>query len=125
MGVYLRGTDGQDVNNVIDNNTLTRTGNDALYVLEGSGNTFRDNTISEVTSQILGLSVGGGGCDIGLQQSANTIVEHSAISNVREVASITTTKREARFVTATATIREPAGQHPTVPGFQSITTSSI
>ena len=83
IGVYLRGTGGHDVNNVIENNTLTRTGNDALYVLEGSGNTFRGNTISNVTNQILGLSVGGDECGIGLQQSTNTIVEHNSISNVR------------------------------------------
>ncbi len=83
IGIYLRGTGGSDVNNLIENNTLTRTGNDALYVLEGTDNTFTGNTISHVTNQILGISVGGDGCGIGLQQSTNTIVEHNSISSVR------------------------------------------
>jgi hypothetical protein len=80
IGVYLRGTDGKDVNNVIEHNRLTRTGNDALYVLEGSGNTFRWNTISHVTNQVLGIPTSGDQCGIGLQQSTNTTVEHNSIS---------------------------------------------
>jgi parallel beta-helix repeat protein len=82
IGIYLNGNGATSANNVVENNTLTRTGNDALYTLMGSGNTFRRNTISVVTNQILGIPTVGDQCGIGLQQSTNTMVEHNSISNV-------------------------------------------
>jgi hypothetical protein len=80
IGIYLNGTGAASVNNVVENNTLTRTGNDALYTLLGTGNIFRGNTISYVTNQVLGISTSGDQCGIGLQQSTNTTVEHNSIS---------------------------------------------
>lgn len=82
IGIYLNGTGATSVNNVVENNTLTRTGNDALYTLLGTDNIFRGNTISYVTNQILGIPTTGDQCGVGLQQSVNTIVEHNSISNV-------------------------------------------
>ena len=80
IGIYLNGTGAASVNNVVEDNTLTRTGNDALYTLLGTGNIFRGNTISYVTNQVLGISTSGDQCGIGLQQSTNTTVEHNSIS---------------------------------------------
>jgi hypothetical protein len=77
IGIYLM---GNDTNCLAENNTVTRTGNDALYVLQGISNTFRGNTVSDVTNTILGLAVGGDQAGIGLQQSTNTLVEHNSVS---------------------------------------------
>jgi parallel beta-helix repeat protein len=79
-GIYLR---SKAVNCLVQNNSITRSGNDALYVLFGSGNVFRGNVIRYVTDTVLGFPTGGDHAAIGLQESSNTIVEHNSVSFVK------------------------------------------
>ncbi len=74
IGVYLR---LQDVNCLVESNTVHRSGNTALYVLKGDGNTFRDNWVSHVDATVLGIPVGGDKMGIGLQESQQTVVEYN------------------------------------------------
>ncbi len=74
IGIYLR---SGDVNCRVESNTVFRTGNTALYVLKGVGNTFRDNWVSHVEPEILGINVRGDGMGVGLQRSQQTLVEYN------------------------------------------------
>ncbi len=74
IGIYLRSA---DANCRIESNTVFRSGNTALYVLKGSGNTFRDNWVSHVDTNILGIHVSGDGMGVGLQESQQSLVEYN------------------------------------------------
>jgi parallel beta-helix repeat protein len=74
IGIYLR---LEDSDCLVESNTVFRSGNTALYVLKGSRNTFRDNWVSHVEKQILGLNVGGDKMGVGLQESQHTLVEYN------------------------------------------------
>jgi parallel beta-helix repeat protein len=74
IGIYLRSA---DTNCRVESNTVFRSGNTALYVLKGAGNTFRDNWVSRVSAKILGINVSGDGMGVGLQESQNTLIEHN------------------------------------------------
>ncbi len=74
IGIYLR---SGDTNCWIESNTVFRSGNTALYVLKGSGNTFRDNWVSHVGTSILGIQVSGDGMGVGLQESQHSLVEYN------------------------------------------------
>jgi parallel beta-helix repeat protein len=74
IGIYLR---SGDANCRVENNTVFRGGNTALYVLKGSSNTFRDNWVSHVDSNILGIHVSGDGMGVGLQESQQSLVEYN------------------------------------------------
>jgi parallel beta-helix repeat protein len=74
IGIYLRSGDG---NCQVESNTVFRSGNTALYVLKGAGNTFRDNWVSHVETKILGIDVSGDGMGIGLQESQQSLVEYN------------------------------------------------
>jgi len=74
IGIYLR---SGDENCRVMSNTVFRSGNTALYVLKGSSNTFRDNWVSHVDTNILGVHVSGDGMGIGLQQSQKSLVEYN------------------------------------------------
>ena len=74
IGIYLR---SGDVDCRIESNTVFRSGNTALYVLKGSNNTFRDNWVSHVDPNILGIHVSGDGMGVGLQESQKSLVEYN------------------------------------------------
>ncbi len=74
IGIYLR---SGDADCRVESNTIFRGGNTALYVLKGTGNTFRDNWVSHVDKNILGLRVSGDGMGIGLQESQQGLVEYN------------------------------------------------
>jgi parallel beta-helix repeat protein len=74
IGIYLRSADADCR---IESNTVFRSGNTALYVLKGSRNTFRDNWVSHVESNILGIHVSGDGMGIGLQESQQSLVAYN------------------------------------------------
>ena len=74
IGIYLR---SRDENCQVISNTVFRSGNTALYVLKGGNNTFRDNWVSHVDTNILGIHVSGDGMGIGLQQSQKSLVEYN------------------------------------------------
>ena len=74
IGIYLR---SGDENCQVMSNTVLRSGNTALYVLKGSNNTFKDNWVSHVDTNILGVHVSGDGMGIGLQQSQKSLVEYN------------------------------------------------
>jgi len=74
IGIYLR---SGDENCQVMSNTVFRSGNTALYVLKGGNNTFRDNWVSHVDTNILGIHVSGDGMGIGLQQSQKSLVEYN------------------------------------------------
>jgi parallel beta-helix repeat protein len=74
IGIYLR---SGDENCQVMSNTVFRSGNTALYVLKGSNNTFRDNWVSHVDTNVLGVHVSGDGMGIGLQQSQKSLVEYN------------------------------------------------
>jgi parallel beta-helix repeat protein len=74
IGIYLRLSDSDCR---VESNTVFRSGNTALYVLKGSRNTFRDNWVSHVEKQILGLTVSGDKMGVGLQESQKTLVEYN------------------------------------------------
>jgi parallel beta-helix repeat protein len=74
IGIYLR---SGDVDCRIESNTVFRGGNTALYVLKGSNNIFRNNWVSHVDTNILGIHVHGDGMGVGLQESQNTLVEYN------------------------------------------------
>ena len=74
IGIYLR---SGDENCQVMSNTVFRSGNTALYVLKGSNNTFGDNWVSHVDTNILGVPVSGDGMGIGLQQSQKSLVEYN------------------------------------------------
>ncbi len=79
LGVYIRyGSTGC----LVDNNKITRTGNDALYVYEAVDTTFSNNTISHVIDTVLGITTSGDQCAIGLQESTGTIVEYNNVSDI-------------------------------------------
>ena len=70
-------SDQEMTNCQVISNTVFRSGNTALYVLKGSNNTFRDNWVSHVDTNILGVHVSGDGMGIGLQQSQKSLVEYN------------------------------------------------
>jgi parallel beta-helix repeat protein len=74
IGIYLRSGDSKCK---IESNTVFRSGNTALYVLKGISNTFRDNWVSHVDSNILGIHVTGDGMGVGLQESQQSLVEYN------------------------------------------------
>jgi len=82
IGIYLRGVD-HATNNIVTNNHIDTTGNNAIYFLEGSNNTASHNTINNVTNNINGVAVSGDQCGIGLQESENSTIEHNTITNVK------------------------------------------
>jgi parallel beta-helix repeat protein len=76
------------VNCLVANNTINNTGNDGLYAIGNypvtpTNNTFRSNTVSNVTLVILGINTGGDGDGIGLQWQTNTLVEKNSFSHIR------------------------------------------
>lgn len=79
LGIYLR---WDNTNCLIENNVITRTGNNALYILTGSNNVLRGNTISHVIDTIMDIPTGGDQCGIGLQESSNNLVEYNNVSYV-------------------------------------------
>jgi len=74
IGIYLR---LEDRDCLVESNTIFRSGNTALYVLKGRGNTFRDNWVSRVDMTVLGLKTGGDKMGVGLQESLRTLVEYN------------------------------------------------
>jgi parallel beta-helix repeat protein len=80
IGIYLR---GGCTACIVENNTTTRTGNTAIYVLHGSGNIIRSNKVAHVTDTILGFKVKGDQAGIGLQQSMQNLLEYNTISEVK------------------------------------------
>ena len=74
IGIYLRSADADCR---VESNTVFRSGNTALYVLKGSNNTFRDNWVSHVETNILGINLSGDGMGVGLQQSQASLVEYN------------------------------------------------
>ena len=74
IGIYLQSADSYCR---VESNTVFRSGNTALYVLKGSDNTFRDNWVSHVNTQILGMNVSGDGMGVGLQESQRSLVEYN------------------------------------------------
>lgn len=78
IGIYLR---SDDVNCRVESNTVFRGGNTALYVLKGSGDTFRDNWVSHVDTKILGIEVSGDGMGVGLQESRQSLVEYNYLAH--------------------------------------------
>ncbi len=78
IGIYLR---SGDVDCMVESNTVFRSGNTALYVLKGSSNTFRDNWVSHVDTDILGIQVSGDGMGVGLQESEKSLVEYNYFSH--------------------------------------------
>ncbi len=80
IGIYLR---YDNTGCLVENNTTTRSGNDGLYILTGSGNTLRGNSVSYVTDVVLGISVVGDQAGIGLQESNGNLVEHNRVSYVK------------------------------------------
>ena len=74
IGIYLR---SGDENCQVVSNTVFRGGNTALYVLKGANNTFRDNWVSHVEKNILGIHVNGDGMGVGLQESQKSLVEYN------------------------------------------------
>jgi len=74
IAIYLR---WRNTNCLIENNTVLRAGNTALYVLTGEGNTLRSNWVAHVTDTILGYRVGGDQAGLGLQESRNNLIEHN------------------------------------------------
>jgi parallel beta-helix repeat protein len=74
IGIYLR---SGNVNCTVESNTVFRSGNTALYVLKGSSNIFRDNWVSHVDTNILGIHVSGDGMGVGLQESQQSLVEYN------------------------------------------------
>jgi len=79
LGVYMR---WDNTNCLVEDNDITRTGNDGLYILTGSNNTLRGNTISYVGVNVMGIPTGGDQCGIGLQESSNNLVEYNKVSYV-------------------------------------------
>jgi len=80
IGIYLR---YDNTGCLVENNTTTRSGNDGLYILTGSGNTLRGNNVSYVTDVVLGISVVGDQAGIGLQESNGNLVEHNRVSYIK------------------------------------------
>jgi parallel beta-helix repeat protein len=74
IGIYLRSGDSKCR---VESNTVFRSGNTALYVLKGTSNTFRDNWVSHVDNNILGIHVTGDGMGVGLQESQQSLVEYN------------------------------------------------
>ncbi len=74
IGIYLRSGDSKCR---VESNTVFRSGNTALYVLKGTSNTFRDNWVSHVDTNILGIHVSGDGMGVGLQESQASLVEYN------------------------------------------------
>jgi hypothetical protein len=74
IGIYLRSA---DFDCRVESNTISHTGNTALYVLRGRRNIFRDNWVSHVDNDILGFATSGDHMGIGLQESWQTLVEHN------------------------------------------------
>jgi parallel beta-helix repeat protein len=74
IGIYLKFGD-RDCR--VESNTVFHSGNTALYVLKGSDNTLRDNWVSHVKTEILGISVTGDGMGVGLQESQQSLVEYN------------------------------------------------
>jgi hypothetical protein len=74
IGIYLR---SGDTKCKVESNTVFRSGNTALYVLKGTSNTFRDNWVSHVDANILGIHVTGDGMGVGLQESQASLVEYN------------------------------------------------
>jgi hypothetical protein len=54
-----------------------------LYVLTGSHNTFRKNSVYNVTNNILGITVAADQCGMGLQESADNLVEYNNFSFIK------------------------------------------
>jgi parallel beta-helix repeat protein len=74
MGIYLRSADSDCQ---VESNTVSHSGNTALYVLKGARNIFRDNWVSHVATSVLGIKTAGDHMGIGLQESAQTLVEYN------------------------------------------------
>lgn len=74
LGIYLRGGDSDCR---VESNTVSHSGNTALYVLKGMRNVFRDNWVSHVDNSVLDIPTSGDHMGIGLQESHETLVEHN------------------------------------------------
>ena len=83
IGVYLNGYGASSTNSLVQNNTIIRAGNTALYTYGNRATVFRGNNVSDVTNTILGIAIEADRCGIGLQESTNTLVENNSFSNVR------------------------------------------
>lgn len=79
VAVFLR---WDNTNCLIENNIITRTGNDGILILTGSHNTLRGNTISHVGAKVTGLPANGDRDGIGLQESGYNLVEYNHVSFV-------------------------------------------
>lgn len=79
IGVYLR-YGAEDC--LVENNTINRTGNDALYAYGTVNTIFRGNYFSDVTDNVLGITTHGDQCGIGLQESTGTLVEYNNGCNI-------------------------------------------
>jgi len=82
IGVYLR---SGDVSCSVEDCATERTAGDGLYVLGGLNCRFRDNTVTDVQANVLGLPAGADHCGIGLQQSTGTLVESNVIRYVLQL----------------------------------------
>jgi len=74
IGIYLRWGDSDCL---VESNTVFRGGGTALYTLKGFRNTFRDNWVSYLKTNILGIQVGGDKMGVGLQESQKSLVEYN------------------------------------------------
>lgn len=77
IGIYLRSGDSDCQ---VESNTVSHSGNTALYVLKGTRNIFRDNWVSHVDNSILGITTNGDHMGIGLQESQETLVEYNYLT---------------------------------------------
>jgi hypothetical protein len=77
---------GSSVSSEIASNTVTRTGEDSIYMAFGGNHWVHDNTLSYVGGDYTGCTILGcplpraEQCGIGLQQGTNNLIEHNSIS---------------------------------------------
>ncbi len=78
IGIYSRTTNN---NCLVENNSTLRTGNDGIYFRISTNCVARNNTISTVTNNIVGIPTIGDQCGLGLEQSQNSLVEGNKLDN--------------------------------------------
>jgi len=80
IGIYARISNSSCL---VENNSTLRTGNDGIYFYQSTNCVARNNTISTVTNNIVGIPTIGDQCALGLQESQNSLVEKNNINNTK------------------------------------------